>query len=740
MARNRLLSSPRFSFRPGIEQLEDRAVPSIDLNVTKTDGLTAVAAGETIQYTVVVSNSSGATQTAGSIPFTDTLPTNLTNVSYTSTATGGASGNTGGGGNPVTVSGTSFSDTLTLPAGSSVTYTVRGTVSPTAAVNDTVVNIAAANTAGYTNTGTATASDTDTVKALDLAVTKTTPDTSVAPGQSVTYTIVASNPAGGADAVGATLTDALPAGLTNVTYTSKATGGASGNTASGTGNINETNLTLLAGSTITYTVHALVSQTAPNGTTFQNTAAVGAPSGTTDANTGNNSSTAPAQTVSVPTSPVNLSISKTDKSKFAVSGQPVTYTITVTNLGTTTAAGATVSDTLPSGFTSGSVSWTSSYSTGATGASGSGNINDTITLAAGQSITYTLTGTVSNSATGSLVNTATVTPASGITDTDTTNNTATDRDTILPKAVPAYFNQFAVGADAGAQGHVKVYAPDGTLRFSFLAFQGFNGGVRVATGDVNRDGVNDIIVSAGFGAPGGHVKVFDGVDGRQIASFFSFENFLGGTNVAVGDVNNDGFGDLIVGSGLGAGHVKVFSFASGAPQLLDSFFAYPGYRGGITVASGDVNGDGFDDIVTGTEQNAHLKVISLATGVPVDIFSQIVVPNYSGGIDVAAGNLRGDDRAEFLFAPQSPAGGGGAVQIFSIDSGSPIASFVPTFPTPAQGLRIGVADADNDGDLDIIVASGPGRAALVQVYDATSLNVIKEFTAFENFLGGVNVG
>src|SRR5262249_40154707 len=95
---------------------------------------------------------------------------------------------------------------------------------------------------------------------------------------------------------------------------------------------------------------------------------------------------------------------------------------------------------------------------------------------------------------------------------------------------------FATGAGVGGGPHVKVYNADGSLRFSFFAYDpSFTGGVHVATGDVNGDGVDDIITGAGVNG-GPHVKVFDGVTGNLIQSFFAFApNFLGGINVATGD-------------------------------------------------------------------------------------------------------------------------------------------------------------------------------------------------------------
>ena len=98
----------------------------------------------------------------------------------------------------------------------------------------------------------------------------------------------------------------------------------------------------------------------------------------------------------------------------------------------------------------------------------------------------------------------------------------------------------------------------------------------------------DLIVSAI--APQGHVKVFSGLDGQQlpglIGSFFAFENFLGTVNVGAGDVNGDGFDDVLVAAQGTNGHVKAFSGRDGS--LLSSFFAYQGFLGAVSVASADL--------------------------------------------------------------------------------------------------------------------------------------------------------
>ncbi len=71
----------------------------------------------------------------------------------------------------------------------------------------------------------------------------------------------------------------------------------------------------------------------------------------------------------------------------------------------------------------------------------------------------------------------------------------------------------------------------------------------MATGDVTGDGVEDVIVGAGAGAPGGHIKVFDGQTGVEIQSFFAFSGFLGGVKVEPVDIDADGRDDIIVSAG-----------------------------------------------------------------------------------------------------------------------------------------------------------------------------------------------
>ena len=141
----------------------------------------------------------------------------------------------------------------------------------------------------------------------------------------------------------------------------------------------------------------------------------------------------------------------------------------------------------------------------------------------------------------------------------------------------------------------------GALVREFMAYApAFTGGVFVAVADVNHDNFDDIVVGSGAGG-GPHVKVISGRDSSVLQSCFAYgPSFTGGVSVASADLDRDGFADVITGAGAGGGpHVRVISGRTGGD--LASFFAFaPAFTGGVFVAAGDVTGDGHADVIVGT--------------------------------------------------------------------------------------------------------------------------------------------
>ena len=389
------------------------ADPGADLAITKTDGVTTATAGGSVTYTITASNAGPSDATGATVA--DTFPAVLT-CTWTCTGAGGGTCTASGSGN--------INDTLNLPSGGSATYTASCTIS--ASATGTLSNTATVTAPGGLTDptpGNNSATDTDTLGAsADLAITKTDGVTTATPGGSVTYTITASN-AGPSNATGATVADTFPASLT-CTWTCVGAGGGMC-TASGSGSINGS-VNLPAGGSVTYTASCTISAAATG--TLSNTATVTAPAGVADPSPGNNSAT-DSDTLAAS---ADLSITKTDGVTTATPGGSVTYTITASNAGPSNAAGATVADTFPASLT---CTWTCVGAGGGTcTASGSGNLDDSVNLPAGGSVTYTASCTISAAATGTLSNTATVTAPAGVTDPNPGNNSATDSDTLSASA------------------------------------------------------------------------------------------------------------------------------------------------------------------------------------------------------------------------------------------------------------------------------------------------------------------
>lgn len=267
----------------------------------------------------------------------------------------------------------------------------------------------------------------------------------------------------------------------------------------------------------------------------------------------------------------------------------------------------------------------------------------------------------------------------------------------------------------------------------------FQGGVRVAVGDVNGDGAGDIIVASGPGS-GPHVKVFDGLTGSVLKSFDAYTpTFTGGVFVAAGDVDGDGRADIITGAGAGgAPHVKVFSAADSSE--LASFFAFDStFAGGVTVAAGDVNGDGTADIIVGAGagSSAQVKVFDGTDFTAIDSF--LAYPtSFTGGVFVAAGDVDGDGNSDIYTAAGS--GGGPHVKVFDGKNLSELRSFFAFDANFSGGVRVAAGDLTADGTPDIIAAPGAGAGPQVKVFSGKDLSVARSFFAFDSkFKGGVFV-
>jgi hypothetical protein len=269
-------------------------------------------------------------------------------------------------------------------------------------------------------------------------------------------------------------------------------------------------------------------------------------------------------------------------------------------------------------------------------------------------------------------------------------------------------------------------------------FPGWNGGLRVAQGDVTGDGVDDLVVvpTAG-GAP--NVVVIDGDTLTTAASFYAFAaGYKGGLTVAVGDLDGDRTGDIVIGSGGGA-QSTVATFKGGTWANLKNFYAYIGYYGQTNVGTVDVDGSGKKDIVTGNGvgTRGHVVVFDYDTLAATANFYAFAAGTTSGAY-VAGGNLNTSTAADEIAV-----GSGGNMQA-TVNLFSPTGVAGPSIPVFSGfmgGAKVTVTDYDGDGVTDLAVGAGQGGQPNINIIEADTYNIIDAFFGYpEPWRNGINFG
>jgi uncharacterized repeat protein (TIGR01451 family) len=748
------------------------AAPSADIGIDKDVDRSTALLGETVTFTVTVTNRGPSNATGVAID--DVLPAGLSLVNATS-----SQGTYVGGVWTIGNLGVSDQETLTIVA----TLTQAG-----ALVNHAAVRSSDQHDPNPLNDG-----DPASVNAeanSDIRVTKSVSNGAPTVGTNVTYTIAATN-LGPSDAANVDVLDVLPAG---VTFVSAAASHGTYDDTTGVWNVGPLANTATAVLTITATV-------TQNGT-IDNTA-MRQSSAPFDPNPSNDGGTA----TFTAGREADLVLTKTPNAPTVTAGASMTWTIVVTNNGPSPATNALVTDTFPAAFVG--PTWTCSASAGSScgAASGSGAIAMTVTLAAGGTATFTASGSVDPSASGSLVNVASVAASAGTSDPNPSNNSASSTVTvgasanlIVTKTGPATAAPGAtvtytiVVTNTGPSGAASVMLDDPTPAGLTLdsvsgactafpcalgmlpagaaqtvtaqyAIPRASGGITIAntasvssatadpvagnnsatattpvttgaTCDVNGDGIADFVTGAGPGG-GPHVRVWTYAAGvvTELSGLFAYDPvFPGGVSVACRDLTGDGVAEVITGAGPGGGpHVRIWSYTLGALTELYGFYAYsPYFPGGVTVGAGDVDGDGLAELITGAGPSGgpHVRIWSLAGGTFSERFGHGFFahePGFPGGVFVSAGDVDGDGVMELVTG--MGAGGTPRVQVWSLAGGilTQRASFDAYHPAFPGGVSVAMGDIDGDGVAEVITGAGPGGGPHVRVWRVTAAGPIEAF-------------
>jgi len=296
-------------------------------------------------------------------------------------------------------------------------------------------------------------------------------------------------------------------------------------------------------------------------------------------------------------------------------------------------------------------------------------------------------------------------------------------------------NEIIVAPGAGAGPQVRIFDLNGNVIDQFFAFASHvRTGVKIDVADVDGDGNDEIIVTTMAGA-GPQIRVFDG-NGNVEQQFFAYaETFRGGVNMTTGDVDGDGVPEIVVVPESDAGpQVRVLDYDG---TVVSQFFAYADtVRGGYHVTTGDVDADGTADVVVTPGPGLGPQVAMFTgTGELIDRFFAFA-ETFRGGLNVSIGDVNSDGANEVVATPES--GAGPQVRVFDT-SGNPISQYWAYAETLRGNFISVVADVNQDGTMDIVTAPGAGMGPQVRVFDNNGYPLSQYFTHHTGFRGGINI-
>ncbi len=249
-----------------------------------------------------------------------------------------------------------------------------------------------------------------------------------------------------------------------------------------------------------------------------------------------------------------------------------------------------------------------------------------------------------------------------------------------------------------------------------------------------------LAIAPGLGADP-KIKVLDAATGATKFTIQAFDStFRGGLTVATGDVTGDGIPDIVVGQ-LSIGRtVKVFDGLNGVEILAKRFDAFSGSKiAGVFVAAGDVNGDGKADIIVGAgaRGQTRVRVISGQDGSQLKSFAAFAVTS-TAAVRVAAGDVNGDGKADVIAALSA---GVPIVKIFDVSTAAANPPLIKSFNAFAGnstgGLFVAAGDLNGDGKAEVIASQDFATRPKLRVLNGLTGSLIKET---EPFAGSLPLG
>jgi sugar lactone lactonase YvrE len=302
---------------------------------------------------------------------------------------------------------------------------------------------------------------------------------------------------------------------------------------------------------------------------------------------------------------------------------------------------------------------------------------------------------------------------------------------------------------------IKFYKNDGTPATDMMASSQNNRYVtNVASADIDGDGFAELIVESLAGANKPSIVRVLKSDGTTLLEFAPYTT-SGRVNVAAGDLNGDGKAEIVVAPAADTMNapVKVYTFKADTKEMAPTGIALTafGYDQAVAVAVADTTGNAAPKLVTASQMVMSVWTIDASKGTGSWTASLTNDFKFSsrGNASLSTGDVDGDGKDEIIagegagVVKASSYNAASKVMIFKTD-GTQVGGFVP-FANFPYGLSVAAADLTGDGIAEVIVGSGvdqrpAGRSdwSKVRIFNASG-KLSNTITPYANSQGGVNV-
>lgn len=287
--------------------------------------------------------------------------------------------------------------------------------------------------------------------------------------------------------------------------------------------------------------------------------------------------------------------------------------------------------------------------------------------------------------------------------------------------------KYALAAGAGSEPKIWLLDAKGDVLKEFLAFsKSFRGGINAVIGDIDNDGMAEIVVGAGAGGSP-HIRIFN-LSGKLKYQFFAFDKKnRHGVIVAIGDTDGDKINEVIAMEANGKN--QIIRILNERGDILKNGIK-TGLNGLAALAAGDINYDGFAEIIVAG--GGKIKVMN-GSGAELSGFFPFG-KNFYGGVNLAIGDLSGSGWPEIIVSKKK-----GDTMAATFDyTGRLLSPPVLVYDNKRTGLNISAGDKDGDGRYEIIAAPNIAPGAEIKILDGKLMAIMSFYPLGKNFKQKLN--